>query len=63
MPNSVTNLISDVLYSSGMWLDLAPRTDTKKTCVKKEIGLRAQNMITILSSIVNLIGGTSLTMH
>ena len=31
--------------------------DTKKTCVFKEIGLHAQNMITILGSIVNMIGG------
>ena len=45
------------MYSSGMWFGLAPRTDTKETCVKK-IGLCAQNLKIILDSIVNIIGGT-----
>ena len=39
-----------------MWLGVAPRTYTNRQ-VYKEIGLRAQNMITILRSIVNIIGG------
>ena len=37
-------------------LGAAPRTDTTKC--SKEIGLYAQNMITILGSIVNIIGST-----
>ena len=45
-----------------MWFGVAPRMDTKRKRKKgmclKEIGLRAQNLITILSSIVNMIGGT-----
>ena len=47
-------------YLSGVSLDVAPRTDTKKMCLK-EIGLHAQNMITILDSIVNVIGETFMT--
>ena len=44
-----------------MWLGVAPRMDAKKDLCLKEIGLCAQNMITILSSIVNMIGGTYMT--
>ena len=33
-----------------MWFAVAPRTDTKKTCLK-EIGFRVQNMLTILCSL------------
>jgi hypothetical protein len=47
-------------YLSGVWLDVAPRTDTKKTCLK-EIGLYGQNMITILDSIVNVVGEIFMT--
>jgi hypothetical protein len=43
-----------------MWLGVAPRMDTKKTCLK-EIGLHAQNMIIILGAIVHLIGGMYVT--
>ena len=43
MTNLVTNLILDVLYSSGMWLDLAPKTDTKKDiCLKKDWTMRSK---------------------
>ena len=42
---------------SGMWLSLAPKMDTKKTCLSKEIGLHAQDMITISGSKVNITGG------
>ena len=45
------------LQLSGMWLGVAPRIDTKKTYLK-ETGLHAQNMITILGSINNIIGWT-----
>ena len=41
----------------GMLLELYLRMDTKRTCVQKEIGLYAQNMLTILGSIVNMMGG------
>jgi hypothetical protein len=44
-----------------MWFGLAPGTDSKKTYVLEEIGLRAQYMITIRGSIVNIIGGTYMT--
>jgi hypothetical protein len=40
---------------SGLWLDVSPMINTKKTCVYNKIGLRAQNMITTLDSIVNII--------
>ena len=45
------------LYLSGMWLGVAPSTDTKKTRIK-ESGLHVQNMITFLGSIVHLIAVT-----
>jgi hypothetical protein len=45
------------LQLSGMWLSVAPRTDTKKIYLKVT-RLHAQNMITILGSIVNIIGWT-----
>jgi hypothetical protein len=41
---------------SDMKKGVAPRTDTKKTCVLKEIGIHAKTKITIHSSIVNIIG-------
>ena len=49
------------LYLSGMWLGVFPRTDTQKRCVFKRLKLQAQNMILILGSIVNIIGGTYMT--
>jgi hypothetical protein len=42
------------LCLSGMWLDVGPRTDTKKTFCSNEIGSCPQNLITTLGSIVNL---------
>ena len=47
-----------------MWLGVSPRTDTKKTFVLKEIiVLSAQNMITMLTSLVHIIGETCLHDH
>ena len=43
-----------------MWSGVAPKVETKEMCVK-EIGLCAQNMIIILGSIFNIIGGTYMT--
>ena len=40
---------------NGMWLRVDVSTDTKK-----DIGLRAQNFLTPLGSIVNIIGGWGL---
>ena len=40
-----------------MWQDVHLRIGIKKTCVFKEIGLRAQNMLPILDSILNIIWG------
>ena len=51
------------LYLSGLWLGLAPRMATKKTFFYKEIGLCAQNMIIILGLVVNIIGGTYMTIQ
>lgn len=45
----------------GMWLGAGLKMDTKKSMCLKEIGLHAQNMLTILSSIVNMIGGSYVT--
>ena len=44
------------LYLSGGWLRADVITETKKTCLK-EIGLRAQKLLTILGSVVNIIWG------
>ena len=41
------------LYLSGIWFGVAPKTETKKTYVKKKIRLRAQNLTTISDSIAN----------
>ena len=46
-----------------MWFGVAPRTDIEKKCALKKIKLRAQNVITILGSIVNIIGGWGLYDH
>ena len=40
-----------------MWFAVGGRTDTQKPCVHKKIGLHAQNMVTVLGSIVSIIGG------
>ena len=44
-------------YTCLIKISASQKMDTKKTCLK-EIWLCAQNMISILSSIVNIIGGT-----
>ena len=31
------NVLDQTLYLSGMWLGVAPRKDTKKTCVQKKL--------------------------
>lgn len=40
-----------------MWFGVTLMMDTQKTMSLKEIGLHAHNMIAILDSIVNIIGG------
>lgn len=37
-----------------MWLDVVPRADIKKDMCLEEFGLRAQSLITILVSMVNI---------
>ena len=44
-----------------MWFDVDPRTDTKKPCAWKRLDCGLQNMITILGSLVNIIGRTYIT--
>ena len=39
------------------------RTNAKKTCVLKEIGIHIQNMLTILTSTINMIGGGDVYNH
>jgi hypothetical protein len=39
-----------------MWLGVPPRNGYQKDMPSKEIGLHAQNIITILGSIINIIG-------
>jgi hypothetical protein len=40
-----------------MLFGVAPRVDTKKTCLIKEIGLHVENMRTNLDSIISIIEG------
>ena len=49
------------LLLSGMWFHVAPRMDAKHTYGLEEIGLYSQHIISILGSIVNIIGGTYMT--
>ena len=51
------------LYSSGVWLGVTNNNIYQNTMCSKEIGLHAQNMTTILGFIVNLIGGTCMTIQ
>ena len=44
------------LYLSGMWLNLVPTID-QKDMSSKGIGLRAQNMLTLLGAVVNMYFG------
>ena len=46
------------LYLSGIWLDVDPRTDTKRRCFSRGIGLHAQYIITIKGPTINIIKGT-----
>ena len=39
-----------------MWLVVDLSMDTKRSCFKEDIGLCAENMLTILGSIVNIMG-------
>ena len=55
-PTSVTYLYQTPLFRVVSVLVCLPRTDTRKTRLK-EIGLRAQIVMTILVSIFNIIGG------
>jgi hypothetical protein len=54
MPILVSHL-GQYLYLSDMHFGVAPKMASKNTC-SKEIGHYTQNMITILGSIVNMIG-------
>ena len=45
-----------LLYLNGEWLDVDVRTDTARH-VFNEIELQAQNLLTILGLIINIIGG------
>jgi hypothetical protein len=48
-------------FLSGKWFGVVPIKDTRKICVlkgyQKEIGMRAENLMTSLSVVVNIIGG------
>ena len=43
------------MYLSDMWFGVAPRTNTKETCVLKRFDCVTHNIIIILDSIVNMI--------
>jgi hypothetical protein len=50
------------LYLNGKWLDVDVRPDAERH-VFKEFELQAQNYLTILGLIVNIIGGTYMTIQ
>ena len=56
LPNSTSIAILTPIFS-GMWLGMVLRIETKTYVCFKEIGLCAQNTLTILDSLVNMIGG------
>ena len=58
MPNSVTYLDQTPIFKRYVVI-VAP--DQKGIMCFKETGLRTQNMMTILSSIANMVGGTYMT--
>jgi hypothetical protein len=45
------------LYLSGMWFGVDPRTNINMTCVYKQLNYVFKILLTILSSILNIIGG------
>ena len=57
MSNSVTYLNRTPICLHGLWLGVVSRVDTKNDTCLYEIGLHAQNMITSLGSMINIIGG------
>ena len=50
-------IINGHLHLSGVQLGVDLRMDTKKYMCSKEIGLCAQNILTIMGSVVNIIAG------
>ena len=56
MPNLVTYLNWTPLVEWHV-VSCDPRTDAKHTCGLEEIGLHSQHIISILGSIINIIGG------
>jgi hypothetical protein len=53
-----TSFYISTLYLSVAWLGIDLRfMDTKDICVESRIGLRAQNLLTILGSLASVIGG------
>ena len=57
---SITNLMGR-MYFEWYVVGCGSKNGYQKDVCLKEIGLRAQNMITILGSIVDVIGGTRMT--
>lgn len=55
-------LIKD-LCLGDMWLGVAPSMDATKNVCFKEIGLRGQNMMTIVGLIVYIIGASMCHVH
>ena len=51
-------ILIEHLCLSGMWVDVAPKTDTKKTIMLKGLDCVLKNMMTILILIVSIIGET-----
>ena len=54
-------ILIEHLNLSGMWSGVTPRTDAKDVCLKEIVGLCAKKKITILGSIVNILGGPYMT--
>lgn len=57
-------ILDGYLYLSGMSFGVAPRMDIKNVHMSlKEVGLHAPNMIIIIGSVLETIGGTYTTIY
>ena len=62
VPNLITYLTCTPIFEwYVVWCGY--KNEYKKDMCLKEIGLHAQNMITILSFTINMIGGTYMTIY
>lgn len=57
------SILNKHMYVSGVWLYVELRTDTNQNMCLNVSGLRAFNMLTVIDSMVNIIGGINMNNH